>query len=360
MIRKKVLFLLIGALLLAPSAIHVNADPQVGVFIPPNSMTDNTGYYGSIEGLFLKPNAEEPFAILAIQDDDDEFHGGGNPAEVAKAEYGRDGGFRAAIGRNVPNNPLEWGLEFTYIMSSERTRVEEPDGGQLGVISAYVEENIDSAVLAFATTDLDMFYVDLGAKYSVKFQDSFLFTVGAGIRFSNVEHDVKLEYYGDDDSAEDCGQGAFVGNADDDDGGCHTDRQQHYWGFGPRVTTTLGWDVGGGFNIFTGLNFTLLAGESETEFLQLEQADDVDDNVIHIRVIETRIVPVMDMRIGVHWVKQFTPTVRISLMLGYEFQNWFDLRDRFQSIDDDSQAALALETFDLGLEGPFFKLGAEF
>jgi hypothetical protein len=348
MFQKKFLFLLIAALWFVPfmpSTIHVNADPQLGVFIPPSSMTDNSGYYGEVEALFLLPTGAEPFAILSDSNtSDDDFTGlnDNGPADVVNAEYGRNGGFRANIGRNVPNNPLDLSVEFTGIFSTANTTAET--NGSVGIIASNSEGD-NSADIGIARTNLDMFYADMMAKYNVKFgQNSWLFTMGAGLRVAYVEHDIDRQFAGID-----C----------DNSGWCQNRTNQEYWGVGPRVSTKLGWDVGSGFNIFTSANLTLLTGEMETLNRNTDDTHQTGDNDVNMRINSSRNIPILDMRIGVKWAKQITDGMRLNLMLGYEFQNWFDFRDKFVSVDDDGANA-ARETIDLGLEGPFLRVGAEF
>jgi hypothetical protein len=345
MIKKKILFLLVAALFLTPKTISVQADPQLGVFIPPSSMTDNSGYYGEVEALFLLPTGAEPFAIIGEDNtDDDDFTGlSEGPADVVNAEYGRNGGFRANFGRNVPNNPLEYGMEITGIFSNASTEV-ETDGDRIGIIQSNSEGD-NSATYGIARTDLAMYYGDMMAKYNVKFgQNSWLFTMGAGLRVAYVEHDIDRQFAGSD-----C----------DDSGYCQNRTNQQYWGIGPRVSTKFGWDVGSGFNIFTSANLTMLAGEMKTLNRITDDTHQTGDNDVNMRINSSRNIPILDMRIGVKWAKQITDSMRLNLMLGYEFQNWFDLRDKFVGVDDDG-ANQARETIDLGLEGPFLRVGAEF
>ena len=342
------------AAILAPGVVYLRADSQLGVFIPPNSMTDNSGYYVQGEALFLKPNSD-PFVINGIgNSSDDDWAGldGLSSVDVINSTYGRDGGFRAAIGRNVPNSPLDLSLEVTGIYSDDTTDVEAEPGGSLGIIFPVGEGGDNSAEMARARTDLDMFYGDLMAKYNIKFgQNSWLFTMGAGLRFAHVQHDIIRQYLG----SADCPTGGFG----DTQNHCLQSTKQEYWGVGPRVATKLGWDVGNGFNLFTSANLTLLSGEMDTVVRNHSNTTSLGNNITHVRVVTSRNIPILDTRVGVNWVKQITSALRLNVMLGYEFQNWFDLRDRFTSVDDDG-ANMDVDRSSLGLEGPFLRVGAEF
>ncbi|MGV7220559.1 MAG: Lpg1974 family pore-forming outer membrane protein [Nitrospinales bacterium] len=370
MIRKKILFLLIAAIFLTPSIMNLKADPQLGVFVPPDSKTNNTGYYAFGEGLFLRGTNTHDYAIPT--DDDDEAVDA--EGDILAIGYGRDGGFRAGFGRNIPNSP--WDVSFTasYIKT---TGDEFVDHGDIDGVDAFrmtntlimiaiddAEDSISEADNITSRADSEIYYFDLAATHRMRVGSNFDFGVSGGLRFASVENSRSFLYIGHG-----CG-------GEDDDNSCSRDVSSDFNGGGLRLGIQAGWaSPVNGLSAFMNTGFSMLVGEKENSFSMAAQDDDtfgsIDDDGMHLfgETNEIALAPVIDMQIGVTYVKQLNEKLKLTATVGYEFQGWLDMMERVVpqgSIqigdDDDVKATAGLDNNQtaLGLEGVFFRVGGEF
>jgi hypothetical protein len=369
MIRKKILFLLIAAIFLTPSLVKLKADPQLGVFVPPSSQTNNTGYYAFGEGLFLRGTNTHDYALPA-DDDDERVDAEG---DILAIGYGRDGGFRAGFGRNIPNSP--WDVSFTasYIKTTGDEFVDHGDiegvstfrmTNTLVLVSTDDEGIIGDAHDITSSADTEIYSFDLAATHRMRVGSNFDLGLSGGLRFASVENSRSFIYTGHD-----CG-------GEDDDNLCSRDVSSDFNGGGLRLGIQAGWaSPVNGLSAFMNTGFSMLVGEKENRFSMVAQDDDtfgsVDDDGMHLfgETNEIALAPVIDMQIGVTYVKQINEKIKLSATVGYEFQGWLDMMERVVPQgavlivdDDDVQATPALDNnqSSLGLEGVFFRVGGEF
>lgn len=353
--RKKLVLVLAAVFILA-TGINAGAQQQVGVFVSPESATSGSGWYGSVEALFLQARINDPIAVRDSDADDDnilaldEELGGFQPIEYA--EWGRDGGFRATIGKNAVNSPWDISLEVTYISSGDVKDLADSLSTDATLLYIYLDREPDERqVLNIRSeTDLEVIYGDFMARYKVKLGDNFLFGLGGGLRFVLLQDDRLYTATGDDCS----GQGLVNNPMDIFGGGCSRSQREDYWGVGPRIQTNVAWAATDRLNIFTNLGFSIQAGERDSRVD--EHAVGVNSDIVDFRTVTQRVtsqvVPIVDAQIGIDY-----HAGNFGLRLGYEFQNWFNIHDgsNFEVSDDDSGTYLDNKSADIGFEGPFLR-----
>ncbi len=343
-IKCRLILILISFFILAAS---FNASAQgLGVFPAPDTPKSGSGYYVSLEGLFLEPHIQEPLGVLSDHHDGHNVFNGSEsvPENVAleNAAWGRDGGARVAFGKNVPNSPWDFGLEFTWITSGDVKELADNDGANSGetLFQAFLPRNLNTdfdQLNVRGETDLQIIYGDFLAKYNTKIGESFALGFSGGLRFAYVENDRLFTAIGHTCSSS-------------NNSGCVLSHRTDYWGVGPRVITQVGWQATDRLSLFANLGFTVLVGEMDRRTDE-HGGDSFNDNRSLIQDVRGKVVPVVDSQVGLQY-----SSGGISFKVGYEFQNWFKLHERTVTnpgAQENDAAYQQVNPVDIGLEGPF-------
>ncbi len=297
------------------------------IFAPPSSLTDNSGYYFALEGLFIKPTSNTDFAV----------EGGGTPSgKIFKIGFDRKPGYRFSLGKNLPNKAWDVGATITYIKSDQQESI----NGTLGPTLLPPALSNDSVTFADARSEFQLTVVDLLARYNIKIAEDFRLGFATGIKLANIYDTLDATYSGGDCSV------------------CFHSSEVDFIGAGPQFKTEAGWEMSKGLKVWGDVGISLLAGV--IDFLR------VDTEGTTSRRLEsednTRLISVIEMRTGIDWFKQVTRRIRIQTRIGYEFQEWFDFVDQNNLVQSSFGTPSNLQdvSSNIGFEGPFVQLRLEF
>lgn len=241
--------------------------------------------------------------------------------------------------------------------------------------SIYEEGTVASdAKFKLDAIDLDVGqYIDIGTRLRLR--------MFAGLRFSQLENNQTTDTYA---------QGSFFFTHTDysrefDDAGKYTDAytetfNSKFTGLGPRVGVNSVYHLNDCFGVVAHAAFGLLAGQTETntnstdtrtqfvEFLTPPPDDfpfsPEDDTFITTNSLNssdsTRVVPVIDAKLGLNYSHAFDSDSVLTIEAGYQVTQYIDAVDKLttETFDDDTGLTTQINrtTSSVGFSGPYLSL----
>ena len=246
-------------------------------------------------------------------------------------------GFQIGAGYMFPHG-AEGFINFSYFSFDARDEVTDPPGGAdlhctlcpIDGTDIDRDDDIDSA-----TGDYKISYrvLDAGVAQQLGVGNSLGFRLGGGVRYASIDESFGAIYIdgGDRDTAR---------------------MKNNFWGFGPRGSLDVTWNVmDTGFSLFGNFGASLLAGRNDF----LYDARDNDGDVVSIDSDnEGHVITVFDAAFGVAYANNIN-NVQYNLKAGYEFETWLDLFSRADFIDNQNDPAFTREDTNLDLHGLFLR-----
>lgn len=333
------------------SQIELGSAPSRSVVKIPNN---KGGFFIEGEFLYLQPTTERlDYAIVDPEDTPAPLNiepDAGSTLESIEPDF--EPGFRVAAGYEFPGTRLDVGLRFAYLDAKTSESINEPPGGEIVVPISVSRTGREDADRAEAEYELDYRVLDLEVGQKFEVGDRIDLRLHGGVRYAKLDQEFTGRYFGDNFQA------AFPGEVK---------MKTDYWGIGPRIGADGDWQIGAGFGIFGGLATSLLVGEFENEFSQnrTRAAPDVSGKPRGVKEkTDAQIVPVIEANAGLRWAKDFGDN-ELWVKAGYEIQEWFDATNFMQLPSGtagnggvDSQ--VINDRKNLGLHGPFFRVGGKF
>lgn len=281
---------------------------------------------GSIDYLYWRPR-QRGLDYAVVEDGAALTVGSGRIREL---ELDRESGIRGSLAYRTKTG---WGLLFGYThydTDGINSVLRPPGVGELFATRSHPDSN-EEADIATATGSLDYQVFDVLGYRSIfrnRFSDVRLF---GGVRFADIDQATSIDYDGRD----------FVD-------GLVSSRMQMD-GFGLRVAAEGNWRMGFGFGVFGRVGGGLVLGRFQTRLFEsnlngAELITAMEDDY-------TKAVPQLDLAGGVSWGWR-----GLSVSVGYEMTDWFDLSNRSVFIDDIHEGLYGPFETDILLEGLFARV----
>ncbi len=207
------------------------------------------------------------------------------------------------------------------------------------------DNDVDEAAAAY---DLDYVVADVGVGKSFDLGSGFDARLSGGLRYANIDQSFDVRY-----------KQTVAATADRMDV-MHI--KNEFKGFGPRIGVDLDWKAGHGINLFGSVAGSLMAGNfslAMREITGLVYSDGTPDTMHDIVNVaeahEHRMVPVVEMRVGMGYTYRWSDDLLLGLSAGYEWQNWSNMAGARRFNDDVDAQVSSTETDDLSFEGFFLR-----
>lgn len=207
------------------------------------------------------------------------------------------------------------------------------------------DSDVDEASAAY---DLDYVVFDLGMAKRFQLSEDLGARLQGGLRYAKIDQTFDASYIQHVTSDDDRIADVHMGNK--------------FKGFGPRIGLDMDWNIGQGFNLFSSVTGSLLAGDFKLT------AQEIDSNTggtpyAQYDIVETdkhRMIPVVEMRVGLGYIYPINEDMLFATSLGYEWQNWSNMTSNRQFSDDVDAQLSGKETNDLSFDGFFFRSELKF
>jgi hypothetical protein len=254
--------------------------------------------------------------------------------EILNVPYDVSSAIRVGAGYRPAGSAWEFVVTYLYLHSGEERAAAAPPGGLL-YATLTRPGIVDNVLVAAATSSMTMNVVDFESRRHFQIDNCFLFRLGMGVRFADVDQTLQGFYGGGDANA------AAVRSRVSFDGQGLTLGAQGEWQF---------WRE---FRLFgRGRGSILMADFTNTLVETNNGGATVNANVVESYL---QTVPILELASGIAWERR---NVRVAL--GYEIQNWFNVIDSPTFVDDFAEGKLSRRKSDLGIEGLFLQLGLAF
>lgn len=188
-----------------------------------------------------------------------------------------------------------------------------------GSPSLYSDTTLESAKGAY---DVDYTKVDFEAGQAIKVgHDSVHLRFHAGLRYADI--DTKFAVHYQDDS------GSINANAV---------AESDFDGLGPRMGVDGTWVLGNNFSLVAEASAALLVGDVSAS----QKFEDHQDGTppaeykfAHRVSYDHKVVPNLEMRVGVNYQHHFSNSSELNLQAGYHLTNYFDVDYKFDNSGTD-------------------------
>lgn len=234
------------------------------------------------------------------------------------------------------------GLQFTWLDASDNASAGVPADGLLIGTRLHPNSIIDESkpTSASAAYDFKHYAVDLSVGQRISVGKNLNLRLFGGLRYASLDQDFEVFY-------KDSVTGRTVNISD----------RNNFDGIGSRLGFEGDWDIGDGFSIFTEASGSLLVGNLEQKYLDVGY-DGISTTNTRVDIeerFENRVVPVVEGRVGITYHAKLASARRLSVSLGYEWQNWYNVVSVVRFSDDVDRQVMSTDTTDIGLGGFFLK-----
>lgn len=253
---------------------------------------------------------------------------------VQSLNYNIQGGLRAQLGYRFGDSGWDALGEYTYFRSNASGSGSAGSGYVfLPTLTRPGLTNSVSFAAADGNLEYNLYDVQLGRRFAV--DDHLALRAFGGLRFASIRQDFHAYYDGLD------ARQASVSVP------------SNFQGFGPIVgteATFAGWK---GFHLYARASGGLLTGQSNNPILETNNAGQTV--YVNSSYDVRKVVPVASVGVGGGWQYR-----SVSIRVGYEITNWFNLIDQPRFADDVAQGVLVTRSANLSLEGLFVQFGLTF
>ncbi len=287
----------------------------------------------STQVLFLKPTTSnlmdfaivDPGTALAVSGD------------LAKVGYDRAAALRVGVTYHPPQTAWAISASHTFLDTDGSNSAVRPTNGALFATFTHPFQN-DSADTASARSTLGYNATDIELAYNFQVGKSLDMRVFGGLRFSDVNQEMTVDYNG-----RDFNQGRAI-------------VESSFSGFGPRLGAEAKIRLASDLSLFGRGAGTLLLGSLSTRYDETDNAG--ADVVASLRQDRNQqIVPGMDLAIGLNWQPKVSQSTSLNFSIGYEYQHLFNVADSIRFVSAGSPGVFTESQNDLSLQGFFLRLG---
>lgn len=291
------------------------------------------GFDASFEVLYLRPSRNN--LDFVINDPDADSMPEGTLVEVEPSyNYGGRFGLNYDLGSGT-----DIGVRYMWIRTHDSEyAARQSAGGRLWGTWLHPNSIIagNSVTSAKASYDFEHYVFDIGPGQWFDIGKYFGLHIEGGLRYANMTQDFVILY-------EDIVNSRRSEITNDID----------FSGWGGRVGLGLDWRVGWGFNIFSSVAGSVLVGDFD---LSLRQVDNYIIERANIEdSIHNRVIPVIEMKVGIGYEYQLKNDWSIGAKAGYEWQNWYNMVIATRFSDDVDPQNINTDTTDIGFDGFFLE-----
>jgi hypothetical protein len=244
--------------------------------------------------------------------------------------------FRFGAAYQLPADHWWIGATWTYFHSQDTRLLTSPPGGTLFATLTHAG-GIDDVSTAFGASNIDYNVIDLDLSRKIEVANSLDLKLFGGGRFAWIDQKLDVTYNG----------GSL--NAVND----HVSSPVFFRGAGLTVGGEGFWNVYRGAGLFAKVRGSLLSGQFRS--LLTENNNNGLNTLVNVREKYYEIVPVTEIGLGIGYNGE-----RLSLSVGYELSNWFNMVNSPDFPDGSGIGKLGRRSSDLTLEGLAVRLGLAF
>lgn len=212
--------------------------------------------------------------------------------------------------------------------------------------NAIIDDNdVDEASAAY---DLDYMVFDLGMSKRFGLGKGLGARLKGGLRYAKINQTFDIDYV------------QHVTSTLDRIADVHIDNK--FKGFGPRIGLDMDWDMGHGFGLFGSVTGSLLTGDFKLGMQEIDTTTS-GSTTTQVDITETskhRMIPVVDMRLGLGYIYPINEDMIFTASVGYEWQNWSNMVSARRFNDDVDGQISSTETNNLAFDGFFFRSELKF
>lgn len=303
---------------------------QPSVTVPENAASQFKLF---AEVLFLQPTTNN-FMDFAIVDPGTAQATSG---DVARVDYEDTTGIRFGLSYQPKNTAWDIAGVHTRFETDGRQTAERPTNGSLFATYTHPFQN-DSANTASAAANLTYRTTDVELGYTFTIGRSLTSRVFAGVRFADISQDMTVNFDGRDFNQ------------------ARVKTETEFTGFGPRVGGELRLQLAQDLSLFGRGAGMLVSGTKNSRYLETDN-NDVDLVAQFTQERDRQMIPGLELALGINWQPRISPSARLNLALGYEYQHWFNVADSIRFSDSDSPANFNQVSNDLSVQGLFMQFG---
>jgi major outer membrane protein len=297
------------------------------------------GLNASIDLVYLRPSRSNlDFAIVDATAD------GRVSGDFLNIEPGYQAGLKHNINYDFGNG-TDIHANYLKLNTKDSRSATRPPGGRLWGTWLHASSIIDDddVTSTDATYNFNCEIFDIGLGTLLDIGKNINIKIGAGMRHAKMTQDLDITYQ------QDLG-GGLIRIAD-----IYTSND--FSGWGTNVKIGLDWQIGHGFNIFSSLAGSLLIGDFDMSYTQIDTDSGASpvERINTNNTIDNSIIPVIEMRVGVGYLYQMKNEMIIGAKLGYDWQNWFNMVTTQRFTDDVDAQLMSTDTTDIGLSGFFIQ-----
>lgn len=287
------------------------------------------GFKASAEVLYMRPSRGN--LDFVIKDPDNDNNPEGNIGEI-EPDYQLGGRF--GLGYDLGSG-TEIGVQFTGLKSHDSESATASPSGSLWGLWLHANASIDdqNVDMAKARYDFEHYAIDLNARQKLDIGRHLGLSLEGGLRYASMNQDFDIVYRRSTTEVA-------------------INSENHFSGWGPRLGVGLDWSVGYGFNVFSSVAGSVLMGDFD---LSYHDQDGTTTRVNMKQGIHNRIIPVVEMKLGVGYAQRLKNGWTLGANAGYEWQNWFNMVTTHRFSDDVDPHIMETDTTDVSLDGFFFE-----
>jgi hypothetical protein len=317
--------------------------PLLDLGVPPPEMHPSDDHHEEAEagplsgafftGEYLLLHARRNALDYAVVSPDANLTPGGS---IQSLDWHTNSGFRVGAGYQLPDQPWQLGVVYTYFHSHDDRTVSAPPGGA-AFATLSRGGGVDDIQTAAGSTNLDFNVIDLLAARPVTIGPALNVRLFGGGRFAWIDQKLTAVYNG--------GASGAVNDI--------VTSPVFFRGGGLTGGGRAFWKVYHNFGLYGRFTGSLLSGQFRN-FLT-EANNNGATPIVNVQDKYYQIVPVVELGLGVAWQSE-----HMRFSVGYELQNWFNMVNS-PTFPSPSNIGLTGRRFsDLSLEGLAVQLGVFF
>lgn len=323
----------------APPTVNVTIPQQVGSW----SIAVEALYGQVTNGNFNYASVNDPAIDVDLAND---FIGIDYASKIKSVKPDYNWGWKLDLMYNFEGNGRDAQLTWTHYNHHTSSSTTDADGTyMLGTGFAI----LPAWDVAEGHTKADYDAVDLMFGQKMDFADKVMVRLSGGMRYVDLRNKDHGEYF----------LGDFIDGDDDTFVEEEISYKSQFQGLGPRAAVNTRVALGGGFSVVGSMGTSLLIGSQKASLndqidILVEDTLLIDIDAGAKKTTSTRIVPELDMRLGVNYTYAFNPDTALGVELGWEAVNYFNVKDT--SLMGYLDTVSGAEETDFGLQGPYLRL----
>jgi hypothetical protein len=256
--------------------------------------------------------------------------------EVYSLNWETRSSFRMGFGYQLPDEPWQIGITYTYVHSAQNRSLVAPDGG---ILYATLTRGggVDDVLTADGSTNLDFNVIDLEASRLICVSPHLDVKVFGGGRFAWIDQKLIAVY-----------NGGSAGAINDT-----VSSPVYFNGGGLTAGAQAFWKIYQGLGLYGRVRTSLLTGQFRN-FLT-ETNNNGAEPIVDVSERYRQVVPVTEIGMGLGYQGD-----HLLFSVGYELQNWFDMVNSLDFPSGSNIGKPGRRVSDLSLDALSVQLGLLF